>query len=77
MRCLGHYTDLERGSKKQDFRVLGSLEDKPNKSPATNMGRDDNKSDKRLHVTHSNYPIHELPTFWNQIHPGWSTSCRN
>lgn len=46
VRCLGHYTDLERGSKKQDFRVLGSLEDKPNQSPATNMGRDDNKGDE-------------------------------
>lgn len=47
VRCLGHYTDLERGSKKQDFRVLGSLEDKPNKS-STNMGRDDNKVTRDL-----------------------------
>lgn len=39
MRCLGHYTDLERGSKKQDLGVLGRLKDKPNTSPATNVGR--------------------------------------
>lgn len=31
----------------------------------------------RLDVTHSNYPIHQLPTFWHQIDPGWSTSCRD
>lgn len=48
VRYLGHYNDLDSRPKKQDLRVLGSLRDKPIKTPATKVERDVDMGDRDL-----------------------------